>query len=103
MLRRLGGSGRTCASTAKLSPIGWAGFGYGSWPTTSTRTSFSGRWNARKIRSPAGWYGRPAAVSARRNCPIAAIRSSTGLSASAQSGATSPFSTSPARALMRRG
>src|SRR6478609_4648307 len=100
MLRRLGGSGRTCPSTAKLRPIGWPGVGYGSCPTISTRTSFNGRWKARKMWSPAGRYARPAAISARRNCPIAATRSSTGPNSLAQSGATSPLSTRPARAPM---
>jgi len=42
----------------------------------------------------------PAAISSRRKTPIAAIRSSTGASASAQSGAIRPLSTSPLSAPM---
>src|SRR5580693_1963980 len=50
----------------------------------STRTSANGCLNARSTFSPEGRYLRPAAISARRNSPIAAIRSATGSSASAQ-------------------
>src|SRR5208283_5322435 len=50
----------------------------------STRTSANGCLNARSTFSPDGRYLRPAATSARRNSPIAAIRSATGSSASAQ-------------------
>ena len=99
MLTRLFGTGRTSGATEKLSPTGWPGVGYGSCPTTSTLTSASGRWNARRMWSPAGRYDRPAAISARRNAPIRAIWSSTGASAAAQSGATSPRSTRLARVL----
>ena len=54
MLVRERGSGRTCRSTAKDSPIGCPGVGYGSWPTISTRTSDIGRVKARSTASPAG-------------------------------------------------
>src|SRR5271167_3239399 len=50
----------------------------------STRTSANSCLNARSTFSPEGRYRRPAATSARRNSPIAAIRSATGSSASAQ-------------------
>ncbi len=65
------GTGRTCRSTAKDSPIGWPGVGYGSWPTISTLTCDIGRSNARSTSGPAGRYVRPAATSARRKSPIA--------------------------------
>src|SRR6266487_6771302 len=84
MLTRLGGSGRNPAGTEKLSPTAQPGAGYGSWPMISERTSANGCLNARSTFSPAGRYRRPAAISARRNSPIAAIRSATGSSTSAQ-------------------
>ena len=52
MLSRLGGSRRTSGATEKLSPTGWPGVGYGSWPTMSTRTSSNGCLNARSTFSP---------------------------------------------------
>src|SRR5262245_32485350 len=88
MFTRLFGSGRTSGATEKHRPIGWPGVGYGSWPTISTRTSANGCLNARSTFSPDGRYCRPAAISARRNSPIAAMRSSAGASASAQPAST---------------
>src|SRR5580658_11321342 len=86
MLTRLPGSRRTSGATEKLSPTAYPGVGYGSWPTISTRTPANGSLNARSTFSPAGRYRRPAATSARRKSPIAAIRPATGSSASAQPG-----------------
>ena len=59
MLIRLGGRRRTSGATEKLSPTGFPGVGYGSWPTISTRTSAKGCWNARSARSARGrWHRR---------------------------------------------
>src|SRR6266704_1601057 len=54
----------------------------------STRSSANDCLKARSTFSPAGRYRRPAAISARRKSPIAAIRSATGSSASAQPAST---------------
>ena len=86
MLTRLGGIRRVPGATEKLRPMAFPGVGYGSWPTMSTRTSSNGCLNARSTFSPAGRYRRPAAISARRNSPIAAIWPATGSSARAQPG-----------------
>src|SRR6266496_576082 len=88
MVTRLFGSGATSGATEKHRPIGWPGVGYGSWPTMRTRTSANGCLNARSTLSPDGRYCRPAAISARRNSPMAAMRSSAGASASAQPAST---------------
>src|SRR3954451_7620790 len=99
MFTRLRGSGWTSGATENDSPTGWPGVGYGSWPTSSTFTSASGRLNARRMWSPCGRYPCPLRISSRRNRPIAVIRSSTGSSAAAQSGATRPLATKPSNAL----
>src|SRR3954464_15351697 len=91
MLMRLFGIGRTSGATENDRPTAWPGVGYGSWPTISTRTSSNGCLNARSTFSPAGRYVRPSATSARRNSPIAAIRSATGSSASAQPASMTSF------------
>src|ERR1700722_5412373 len=86
MLTSRPGSRRTSGATEKLSPTAYPGVGYGSCPTISTRTPANGCLNARSTFSPDGRYRRPAATSARRKSPIAAIRPATGSSASAQPG-----------------
>src|SRR3954469_10059559 len=88
MLTRLFGIGRTSGATEKLNPTACPGVGYGSCPTISTRTSWNGCLNARSTCSPAGRYVRPAAISARRNSPIAATCGATGSRASAQPAST---------------
>ena len=78
------------------SPIGWPGRGVGV--LADDQHPHVGQRPPERLEDVvAGRAGsaRPAASSARRNCPIAAIRSSTGASASAQSGAISPRSTQP--------
>src|SRR2546430_5375008 len=57
----------------------------------STRTSANGCLNARRTFSPAGRYRRPAAISARRKSPMAAMRSATGASADAHPASTTRF------------
>src|SRR3984957_6660460 len=86
MLTRLPGSRRTSGATEKLSPTAYPGVGYGSCPTISTRTPANGCLNPRSTFPPDGRYRRPAATSARRKSPMAAIRPATGSSASAQPG-----------------
>src|SRR5436305_15343461 len=88
MLTRLFGIGRTSGATGKLGPTACPGVGYGSCPTMSTRTSWNGCLNARRTCSPAGRYLRPAAISARRNSPIAATCGATGSRAFAQPAST---------------
>src|SRR5690349_540333 len=88
MLTRLFGIGRTSGATEKLRPTACPGVGYGSWPTISTHTSWNGCLNARSTCSPAGRYVRPAAISARRNSPIAATCGATGSRAFAQPAST---------------
>src|ERR1700738_5143022 len=92
MLSRLRGSGLTSGATEKLSPTGCPGVGYGSWPTTRTRTCSKGNVNARNTFDPAGRYRRPAATSPRRKSPIAATWSATGSHAFAQPPSTSSAS-----------
>ncbi len=48
------GTGRTSAPTENARPTACPGVGYGSWPTTSTRTSAIGRAKARSTASGAG-------------------------------------------------
>src|SRR5215468_3165527 len=61
----------------------------------STRTSANGCLNARRTFSPAGRYRRPAAISARRKSPMAAMRSATGASADAQPASTTSLRSRP--------
>src|ERR1700693_1121528 len=89
MLSRLRGSGLTSGATEKLSPTGCPGAGYGSCPTTRTRTSSKGNVNARNTFDPVGRYRRPDASSPRRKSPIAATWSTTGSNAFAQPSSTS--------------
>src|ERR1700726_1380372 len=89
MLSRLRGSGLTSGATEKLSPTGCPGVGYGSCPTTRTRTSSKGNVNARNTFDPVGWHRRPDPSSPRRKSPIAATWSATASNAFAHPSSTS--------------
>lgn len=67
MFARLRGIGRVCGLTAKASPIGCPGVGYGSWPRTTTRTWSKGSWKARRRLSGEGINPLPASTSFWRN------------------------------------